>query len=250
MKDLRCLVFDIETFPMEVRVWGLGEQRVTLDQIVKDWSVAAWAAKWLNSPVSETIYRDTRHNRDVRSDKNILVPMWKLLNEADIVITQNGQKFDSKKLNARFIEHGMLPPKPYKHLDTYKIAKGVAEFTSHKLEYLTEKLNTKYKKLKHKKYPGRSLWNECLDGNMDAWKEMKRYNVHDVLSTEELYTKLRAWVPETMPKPHAPSKLMLRCDTCGKSGFVQKAGVYRKKSGNYQRYHCMSCGVWTLGGKV
>lgn len=250
MSDPKCLVFDIETFPMEVRIWSLGEQRVTLDQIIKDWSVASWAAKWLNAPASAMMYADTRRNRNVRADKNILVPLWKLLNEADIVITQNGQRFDSKKLNARFIEHGMLPPKPYKHLDTYKIAKGVAEFTSHKLEYLTEKLNTKYKKLKHKKYPGRSLWDQCLAGNLDAWVEMERYNKHDVLSTEELYTKLRAWAPETMPKPHISGKLMLRCDTCGKTGLIQKAGIHHKRSGEFQRYHCMGCGVWTIGGKI
>lgn len=250
MQDPRVLVFDIETFPMEVRIWSLGEQRVTIDQIVKDWSVASWAAKWLNAPASSMMYMDTRCNKDVRFDKNILIPLWKLLNEADIVITQNGQRFDSKKLNARFIEHGMPPPKPYKHLDTYKIAKGVAEFTSHKLEYLTEKLNTKYKKLKHKKYPGRSLWDQCLVGNMDAWYEMKRYNIHDVLSTEELYTKLRAWAPQTMPKPYIGGNVLLRCDICGETGRIIKRGPTWNRGKRYQRYQCQMCGGWSVGKKA
>jgi DNA polymerase elongation subunit (family B) len=164
MEQPKILVFDIETFPLEVRVWRLGDQRVNVDQIIKDSSVCAWAAKWLGSPASKVQYRDTRSNKDVRNDRNILEPLWELLDEADIVITQNGQSFDSRVLNARFIQYGMKPPKPYRHLDTYKIAKAAAEFTSHKLEYLTDKLCTKYKKLSHKKFPGRSLWNECEKG--------------------------------------------------------------------------------------
>jgi DNA polymerase III alpha subunit (gram-positive type) len=248
--SLRCLVFDIETFPMEVRVWQLGEQRVNADQIVKDWSVAAWAAKWLGDPASSVTYYDTSCNKDVRYDKNILERLWKLLDEADIVVTQNGQNFDSKKLNARFIEHGMPPPKPYKHLDTYKIAKGVAEFTSHKLEYLTEKLNVKYKKLSHKKYPGRSLWDQCLAGNRAAWKEMKRYNIHDVLSTEELYMKLRAWTPESMPTPFVSDMDGLRCKTCGEVGRMQKRGIAVKNKFRYQRLQCQNCGKWITGDRL
>jgi len=81
-----------------------------------------------------------------------------LLDQADILITQNGQAFDSPKINTRFILNGMKPPSPYKHLDTYKIAKKVASFTSNSLEYLTDKLCIKYKKLAHAKFPGMLLW--------------------------------------------------------------------------------------------
>lgn len=243
----KVLIFDIETFPMEVRVWQLGEQRVTLNQIVKDWSVAAWAAKWLGDPASKVIYRDTRCNKDVRYDKNILDALWKLLDEADIVITQNGKNFDSRKLNARFIEYGMKPPSPYEHLDTYKIADRVAEFTSHKLEYLTEKLNVKYKKLMHKAFPGQSLWDECLAGNTKAWAEMKRYNIHDVLSTEELYLNLRAWAPETAPKPYSISAINRDCGVCGAKGSVYGNGTRQIRTKRYQRLTCNKCGSYSKG---
>lgn len=243
----KVLVFDIETFPMEVRIWQLGEQRINISQIVKDWSVAAWAAKWLGDSPSKVIYDDVSGNRNIREDKNILYPLWHLLNSADIAITQNGERFDSRKLNARFIQHGFGPPKPYKHLDTYKIAKKVAEFTSHKLEYLTGKLNVKYKKLLHKNFPGQTLWDQCLEGNKKAWAEMKRYNIHDVLATEELYNILKAWAPETAPKPFANERGL--CGVCGKTGLIKK-GLLRNKSGFYQRYHCIQCSSWSKGGKI
>ena len=50
------------------------------------------------------------------------------------------------------------------------IAKECFGFTSNKLEYMTDKLCKKYKKLKHGKYAGFELWKECLHGNMDAWQ--------------------------------------------------------------------------------
>lgn len=240
MKELKVLTFDIETTPILAYVWGLRDQNISLNQIHTDWQVMAYAAKWLGK--SKVYYQDKRSQT---TDFQLLKGIWELLNEADIVITQNGKNFDSPKLNARFIEHGMPPPSPYKHLDTYKIAKGVAEFTSHKLEYLTEKLNTRYKKLSHKRFPGMSLWTECLKGNNAAWNEMKVYNIHDVLSTEELYMKLRAWTPNSMPSVYNNGA----CPVCGEFK-LQKRGFERKVKVVYQRLHCQSCGKWTLGAKI
>jgi len=236
----KVLVFDIETSPIVAHVWGLRDQNISLNQIIKDWQVMAWAAKWLGDKPKDTQYFDTRK----MTEKRILEILWHLLDNADIVITQNGQNFDSRKLNARFIEYGMKPPKPYKHLDTYKIAKAAAEFTSHKLEYLTDKLCTKYKKLSHKNFPGMSLWNECLKGNIKAWNEMKEYNIHDVLSTEELYLKLQAWTPKT-----APAVSNIGCVSCG-SHRLEKRGVDRTLKTEWQRLRCNDCGKWQRGDKI
>lgn len=109
-----------------------------------------------------------------------------MLDEAEIVITQNGKKFDQKKLNARFILNGFQPPSSYKHIDTLCIARKHFGFTSNKLSQLTDKLCKKYKKLSHNNFPGFELWQECIKGNIEAWNEMEKYNRQDVLSLEEL----------------------------------------------------------------
>jgi len=235
----KCLVVDIETLPMEVWVWELGKQYVGLGQLKKDWSIGAWSAKWLGDSPSKQVYYDQRNSKDPYNDKAILKPLWKLLDEANIVITQNGEKFDGPKLNAKFILQGTKPPSPYTHLDTYKIAHRVAAFTSHSLEYLTSKLCTKYRKLSHTNYLGLSLWKACLRGDMKAWDEMKKYNIHDVLSTEELYTKLEAWVPTTMPSPYVDIVVKPKCTYC--SSYRMKASGVR---GKYRRYVCCACGRW------
>jgi DNA polymerase elongation subunit (family B) len=233
--DQKCLVFDIETSPILARVWGLKDQNIGLNQIVEDWSVLAWGAKWLNTPASDVIYADKRR----MTEKALLQDIWKLLDQADIVITQNGKSFDSKRLNARFIHYGMKPPSPYRHIDTYLLVKQVADFTSNKLEYLTDKLCVKYKKTSHAKFPGMSLWNECLKGNKEAWEEMKKYNIHDVLSTEELFNKVKAWAPANTARVISDTS---KCRMCGHT--TQKRGMTPNKT--KQRVVCTSptCGAW------
>ena len=245
----KVLVLDVETSPMLVYVWALKDQYVGLNQIVHDWHIMAWSAKWLGEPVSAIRYYDQRHLK-AGDDLPILRPLWKLLDEADIVLTQNGKAFDSKKINARFMLHGMKPPSPYRHLDTYLIAKHAASFTSHSLEYLSEKFCTKYKKLSHARFPGLSLWKECLKGNKKAWDEMKEYNIHDVLATEEFYEKIKAWAPESSPKPFAAGRVSALCGTCGSAGRMTRQGSSVKNKFRYQQWQCQTCGGWATGERI
>lgn len=251
MADQRCLILDIETSPMEVYVWELKDQYVGIHQIKKDWHVMAWAAKWLNDPASKIVYRDQRDAKTISDDKKILTDLWELLDEADVVITQNGKKFDGPKINARMMLHGMKPPTPYRHFDTYQLVRSVAKFTSNKLEYLTDQLNTKYKKLNHSDFPGLSLWLECLAGNIRAWDVMKKYNTHDVLSTEELYNNVRPWAPETMPKPYYDlTTADKRCGTCGNVGKMREGKERKAKTYRYRQHSCLKCGAWQAGERI
>ncbi len=235
----KVLVFDIETSPLIAYAWGRRDVNIAVNQVVHDWYVLAFAAKWLGEPASAVIYRDQRASKPLSDDRKLLRTLWVLLDAADIVITQNGKNFDSKMINARFIMHGMRPPSPYRHIDTYQIARSTAKFTSNSLEYLTDKLCTKYKKLKHEKFPGMALWDGCLKGNKAAWDEMKKYNVHDVLATEELYMKLRAWAPVSAPAVF-PDRAC--CETCGAKNSVAKNGFKVTRNGAHQRYCCLACG--------
>lgn len=243
----RVLVLDIETSPLEVYVWQLKDQYIDVSQLKKDWHIMAWAAKWLNDPANSTVYYDLRHTKN-GDDKAILKPLWKLLNEADIVLTQNGKEFDSKKINARFMLHGMTPPKPYEHMDTYKVVKKLAAFTSNKLEYLTDKFCTKYKKLSHKKFPGLSLWIECLNGNKEAWDEMKKYNIHDVLSVEEFYNKIKAWAASVGPQIYTASASS--CGTCDYRGKMVEGKPRRAKKYSYRQHSCPNCGSWQIAERI
>jgi hypothetical protein len=239
MSKPRILIADIETLPLEVWTWGLFDQNIGLNQIQSDWTVLSWSAKWLGE--KKVMYDDVRSDKP-RSDKRVLLGIWRLLDEADIVIWHYGSAFDHKKLNARFILNGFQPPSPYQQIDTKKLASKTFGFTSNKLEYLTDKLNTKYKKSGHRKYPGFDMWKACIKGDVKAFNEMREYNKMDVLSLEEMYLKIIPW--------HNPLDFRVfknttrpECKTCG-SNKLQSRGVEHTKSGRFKRYQCTDCGTW------
>lgn len=240
----KVLVFDIETKPILAFVWGLWENNVSLEQIHKDWSVLSWSAKWLDDPPEKIMYEDQRKAKDVDNDKKLLKQIWKLLDKADIVIAQNGKAFDHKKLNARFVLNGMKPPSSYRIIDTLLIAKKHFAFTSNKLAYMSDKLCTKYKKLKSKKFPGFEMWLQCLAGNKKAWKEMERYNKHDVLALEELYYKLIPW--DSSINFNVYNDEIGNVCTCGSKKFKSSGkGYIYTNTGKFQRIRCIECGKET-----
>lgn len=234
MNKPKILFFDIETAPILAYTWDIWDQNISLNQIKQDWFVLSWSAKWLGE--KKVMYMDQRNAKDVSNDKTLLEGIWKLLDEADIVVTQNGKAFDQKKLYARFIMNGMQPPSSFQHHDTKKIASKNFAFTSNKLEYLTDKLNTKYKKIKNS---GFTLWTRCLAGELSAWKEMEKYNKHDTLALEELYLKLRTWEPNINYAVYL-DEIEPVC-VCG-SENVKKKGFAYSSVAKYQRYICTDCG--------
>ena len=238
----KILILDIETAPILGYVWGLFDQNVALNQIHADWHLMSYGAKWLDSP--KVMYRDQRKEKDISDDSGLASDVRKLLNEADIVVGQNSKRFDIKKINARLVFHGHTPPAPYKQIDTLELAKKHFGFTSNKLEYMSNKLNTKYKKLSHAKYPGFELWKQCLAGNQDAWREMEKYNKHDVLATEELYKKLAPWGTGVNFRPITGTDAC----SCGAT-TLQKRGYSYTTTGKFHRYQCTSCGSWSRGAE-
>jgi DNA polymerase III epsilon subunit-like protein len=235
----KVLFLDIETAPIEAHVWRLFDQNVGLNQIVHDWSILSWAAKWQGS--SKVLYEDVSGQKNKRDDSKIVKSIWELIDEAQIIVGQNSNAFDLKKLNARFILNGLNPPSSYQKIDTKVMAKKVFGFTSNRLEYMADKLCTKYKKLKHKNFVGHELWVECLRGNPKAWKEMEKYNKHDVLALEELYDKLIAW--DNPVNFNVFHKMHSSVCVCGGTKFKEN-GIDYQKTGAFKRYRCLNkkCG--------
>lgn len=238
-KSPKVLILDIETKPLEGYVWSLWNNNLGLNQVKEDACILSWAAKWLGDDPDKVMYMDVRGQEDHEDDSVIMGPMWDLLDEADIVITHNGLRFDVPWLNARFSVHGYEPPSTFKQIDTLKIVKKNFKFPSNKLAYVTDKLCVKYKKLSHGKFPGFSLWKECLKGNLEAWDEMEEYNRYDVLSLEELYLILAPWDRQiNFNVYHDEDEFVCKC---GNTKF-RKSGFHVTAAGKYQKHKCTNCG--------
>lgn len=244
MSKPKILTLDIETAPLKVYNWSLWQDSTSVNMIAEEWQILAVCAKWMGKKAE---YRDCRDGH--RRDEDLLSWVWGLLNEADIVITQNGKSFDIKKINARLIAEGFGPYSPIRQIDTKEVAHRHFGFTSNKLEWMGKNI-AKVPKSQHKKFPGFELWAECLKGNKAAWNEMKKYNVQDVISTEKLYLKLRPWI-EGHPNlaTYSTTGTQQECPKCG-SAKVQRRGTAVTQTGSYPRLNCQACGGWSRGRKT
>lgn len=233
---MKILLLDIETAPNIVHTWGLFNQFVAINQIVKSGYTLCWAAKWLGERT--VMYSGL----DTDSPKNMLKKMHKLLSEADAVITYNGNKFDLPTLNKEFIKAGLGPPAPYKKIDLLNVARSQFRFTSNKLDYVAQFLGLGAKE-KHK---GHDLWIGCMNKVAADWKIMQKYNKQDVVLLEEVYNKMLPWIPR-----HANFSVFqneLVCPNCGSKHF-QKRGFHHTMAGTYQRYQCSKCSTWFKDNK-
>ena len=239
----RILSIDIETSPIEGRVWGLWKQNLGLNQITKEWNILSYCAKWLGD--DNVIYSDLSQAENIADDSKLVAELYELLNEADLVVAQNGKRFDLPKIQARFVMAGYKPPRPFRVIDTMLMAKQQFGFTSNKLEWMTDKLCAT-KKRKHEKFPGMELWNQCLAGNPEAWEEMRLYNIDDVISLEELYLILRPWYQGHPNVAVFSDGEEPACPKCG-SRHLKRDGWTFTQSGKYELYHCGGCGGYSRG---
>lgn len=244
MREPRILALDIETLPIEAIIWQPYDVHVPLDNIEQDWTVAAWAAKWVGE--DKIYYADVSKQKNKRNEREMLRGIWKLIKECDVLLTQNGIAFDLPKLNAKFIEHGYDPLPEREHIDTKRLAKGRFKFTSSSLAYLCKVLKTKHQKLEHKRFPGIQLWKECLRGNKKAWADMKEYNIHDIICLEEVYEKLKPWGLKVNLNKYRGLQHEIACNSCGSQDMI-KNGFFWTAQARYQRYSCKDCGAFTRG---
>lgn len=233
---LRVLTLDIENFPCVFYSWGMGEVHLPLDFLVRDYTICAWSAKWLDS--DEIIYKDNRNKKDIYDDKELVKGLIKLINEADIVVGQNVRGFDLRKVASRADFHKLKAFKPVRVIDILTEERRVFAHTSHKLAFKTRR-NLKYQKLEHKEFPGFDLWVATMANILKGWKAMQEYCCYDVLSTEERFIAVKGWI--RIPAMFQADGVT-RCP-CGSTN-LQSRGFAHTDAGKFQVYLCKDCGKW------
>lgn len=229
----RILLFDVETSFYHFTGWGTYKQYIDHYRITKHQYILSWAAKWL---YDDEIMSDivTPKEAKARDDKRVLKSIWKLLDESDIVIGHNSERFDIRKLNWRFISHRIPPPSPYKTIDTLKISRREFFAPSHKQAFLTEylgareKLDTNY-----------ALWQRCEAGEKKALDEMVEYNRRDVVGLEEVYLIIRPYIHN-----HPNLGVLMDedvCTNCGSKSLEETDSVYLTTANKFLVYRCDDC---------
>lgn len=231
----KILILDIETAPLKAFIFNLWNQNITIDKITNDWFCLCWSAKWLFDSHTYS-YKLTSTEVKQENDKRILTILRTYLNEADIVVTHNGEKFDLPRINTRFLLLNIPLPTPYQSIDTYKVVKNQFAFSSNKLDFLATKFN-----LPNKIETTFDLWAKCVEGDRDALIQMEEYNRYDVELLENVYLRLRPYI-----KNHPNLGLYLEltslvCPNCGSTNLHLES-TYYTNTNKYNLFRC-ECGA-------
>lgn len=237
--ETRTLLYDIETAPSLGYYFDLYREG-NIVWNAKNWFMLSFSWKWLGESKTHVLALPDfkTYKKDKEDDKELVESLWKLFDEADIVIGHNSNSFDNKKTSARFIYHNLLPPNPFKQIDTKLVAKKYFRFDSNKLNDLG-----KYLGLGEKiQTGGFELWKDCMNGVDKAWDKMCKYNKQDVVLLEKVYYRMLPYITD-----HPNLALMngetIACPNC-KGYRLHKRGYYFTQSSKFQKWRCMECGSW------
>jgi hypothetical protein len=234
----RIAFFDLENSP------SLGwyydrykEGNIVADE--QDWFMLSFAWQWADEKKihCKALCDYPGYEKNKTDDSHLVKDLHKLFDEADWLIAHNGQRFDRRKANARYLGLNLPPPSPYKMIDTLKVARSEFMLTSNRLGDLGDflKLGSKIPTI------GFKLWRRCIDGDPKAWAIMKKYNKRDVGLLRGCYEKLKPWI-----KNHPDMRVYTgkaSCRNCG-SHDLQMRGEERTLTSVKQRYQCKSCNHW------
>jgi RNase_H superfamily len=236
---VNILYFDIESAPNVGYSWGKWEQNII--DFTQESYLLCYAYAWNDEKVKVVSLTDFEgYVPHSTNDKALTQSLWELFEKADIIVAHNGNKFDIKYANKRFIENGLVPPSRYRTIDTLLVARNKFNFNSNKLDDLG-----KYLKLGRKvETGGFDLWLGCMKGDEKAWAKMKKYNKQDVVLLREVYYRLRSWmnnhpnlnIYETSDKP--------TCAVC-QGTHLHKKGQEIRNNTIVHRWKCQNqeCGA-------
>jgi hypothetical protein len=233
----RILVIDIERLPGLARVWEPKTRYVSINNFTRLPSLLCFAAKWVGDDAT------TFHSIWSDGQQDMVEAAWELYDEADIVVTYNGIRFDNKHLKSEWAVSGLTPPAPWKDVDLFAVNRQQFGFESKSLSHLCYRLGLDNKSGHYDPV----MAEKCIDGDPDAQALMRTYNEGDVRITEQAYLKLLPWIkshPHVAPLP-ADTEAKA-CNRCGSSDLARN-GTYLAQQIRYVRYTCNTCGGHVRG---
>jgi len=236
----RILVWDLENAPIEAYVWDHWDTNVL--HTIEDSYLLCVAYQWLGT--GETLW--IRKAKGKANDRELVLQIWSLLDEADYVIAHNGDAFDQKKANTRFLKWGLGPPSPYVQIDTLKELRRHFKLASNKLDEAARFLDIGRKTA----HAGIRLWLGCMANDEASWSKMEEYNIQDVDLLVDVLEPLRPWIGHPgVAGARVNGQQWTGVGTCTKLGCgssdLIRRGSYRTKANVYQSYQCKVCGGYS-----
>lgn len=248
----KILTLDIETQPAIIEKFDLYPSYTPIEMVLVPTRVLCFAAKWYDK--KQVLFHSAWEDDDLDAFDEMAKAAWNLLNEADVVVGWNSDRFDIQYLNAVFGRLGLGPPSPFRSLDLIKVVKKhfAKGELSKKLDWYSQQWLGD-QKLKH---DGIELWQAIRRGTpaekAKAQKTMRKYNIKDVKLTERLFDKMRPWTGVNFALYDAEfdkTGRLKKCTHCG-SENLQSRGKFPTMAYAYERFSCNDCKGWSRGRKM
>lgn len=222
----KILAYDIETSALVG--YAFSRYQTDLLDVKEDSYMICFSYQWLHEKKTHVVSIRTEKNEEA-----VVKKLWELFNEADVLLAHNGDKFDQRYTNGRFLKYGLPQPSPYDTIDTLKIARRKFKLNSNKLDHLGEYLGVGRKI----STGGKQLWIDCMNGDVKALKKMEKYNIQDVKLLIDVYNKLVGWSNKDI-------YLNVERPTCASCGgdHLHRKGEAWKGASKQVRWLCQDCG--------
>ena len=243
----KVLFYDIETAPKVGLYWG-PEHQTNIAKKVAGTEVLSFSARWEGDERGVTLgaweapdWEPGLLERD--RDEWLMQRLWAYFDAADVVVAHNGNRFDQKKANGRFLRFGMTPPSHYIEVDTLLLSRTFFGLDSHRLDALAAHLGLEGK-VSHE---GIDLWASVMLGDVKAQERMLDYNERDTDLLTEVFPLIEPWVGFNGKGRKFNRALWAEsgawvCPNCG-SYAVRKNGWRPTATSRYQSYLCDACGA-------
>lgn len=251
----KILLFDIETLPDVAAVWKAYETYIPTKMLLREGSIACAAWKWYGT---DEVYSVSllgslkRFKKNVYDDYHVVRTLHGVLSQADVIVAQNGDKFDIKWYNTQALKHGLSPIPTIPTIDTYKVLKKHFRFRSNRLDYVCKTLG-----LGNKLETDISIWMTIIDDRIsytekaDALAYLVKYCKQDIRLLEGLFDIMTPYI-SNMPALISGDTSILRCInvTCNSANLRQKGYRTTRAGTQYKRYQCNDCGKWMQDKKL
>lgn len=238
----KIILWDVEVSGIVTTQWNLYPSFIHHSNMLDDWFMICVAWKELGSKkvnVVSVLDDPKRFNKNHKDDYHVIKTLRDVLQDTDLLIHHNGDKFDLKMFNSRLIYHNLEPLQPILTVDTLKEIKKVSKFTSHRLDFLGTKF---FGFGKDETPPG--TWLRAMQGNKKDIQTMAKYNKTDVVLLEKIYEKFKPYMKN---HPHIWANKEDRFHTCRNCGstHIKKNGTKVTKAGVLkQEIQCQKCGSY------
>lgn len=239
---MKVAYIDIETSPALSYHFGMRNIFISPGQVLERTRVLCFAVRW---EIDGKLDKRTKFYGEWQGD-DIALELFRVYDDADVVIHYNGKRFDTPHARREIAEHepSLGVPSPFLEIDLWIETKGRFAFMTSKLQSLVEELDNA-SKVKHQ---GIDLWIQVLNGDVKAQRLMRKYNIHDVDLMVNVYPKLLPWIK--VPNVNLINENFedVRCPRCGGTDLIE-SGKVSLLSGNYKAYRCKNDGGWVRSTK-